>query len=178
MLRTEFRRMNPDLTALVAQVHQQLLRRAETVAVAESLTGGLLSAALSKPPGASQIFRGGLVVYATDLKAHLAGVDEGLLARVGAVHPDVAAQLATGAARRLGADWGIGVTGVAGPDRQDGQPVGLVFIGICPPAGIRADRVADVRRLLADGGRSDIRHQSVASCLRWLLEAIGDQPAR
>jgi PncC family amidohydrolase len=87
-----------------------------TVAVAESLTGGLLTAALTEPAGASKAVRGGLVVYATDLKATLAGVPVPLLHAEGAVSPDVAGALAAGARDRLGATYGLGVTGVAGPD--------------------------------------------------------------
>ncbi len=87
-----------------------------SVGVAESLTGGLVTAALSEPPGASATLRGGLVVYATDLKATLAGVDAALLAEHGAVEADVALALARGARDRLTARYGLGVTGVAGPD--------------------------------------------------------------
>ena len=100
------------------------------MAVAESLTGGLVVGALTETPGASATVRGGLVVYATDLKATLAGVDADLLAERGAVDPDVAAALARGARERLDATIGLGVTGVAGPDPQDDQPVGTVFVAV------------------------------------------------
>ena len=84
---------------------------------------------LTDTPGASATFRGGLTVYATDLKASLAGVSEDLLERKGAVDPEVAIELARGVRSRLGASWGVGVTGVAGPDPQDGRSVGTVFVG-------------------------------------------------
>ncbi|MCW2609670.1 MAG: cina protein, partial [Cryptosporangiaceae bacterium] len=90
-----------------------LRRRGETLAVAESLTGGLLAATLVAVPGASTVFRGGLVVYATDLKVTLAGVPADLLAERGPVDGDVAAALAAGARDRCGADWGLATTGVA-----------------------------------------------------------------
>ncbi|MBC2681725.1 nicotinamide-nucleotide amidohydrolase family protein [Corynebacterium sp. 4HC-13] len=101
-----------------------------TVATAESLTAGLCAATITDIPGASSVLRGGLVVYATELKHDLAGVSASLLKQVGAVDPGVAIELAAGAARRCGADLGLGLTGVAGPDPQDGHPVGDVFIGV------------------------------------------------
>jgi nicotinamide-nucleotide amidase len=105
------------VTTTAREAHDLLLGRGETVGVAESLTGGLTSAALTALPGASLTFRGGLVVYATDLKALIADVPLELLETRGAVDPLVAAALASGARRRLGATWGLGLTGVAGPDR-------------------------------------------------------------
>nr|WP_052317351.1 CinA family protein [Corynebacterium terpenotabidum] len=101
-----------------------------TFATAESLTAGRIAATVATVPGASTVLRGGLVVYATDLKVSLAGVDPVLLDRVGPVDPTVAGELARGAALRCQADLGVGVTGVAGPDRQDGHPVGEVWIGV------------------------------------------------
>lgn len=100
------------------------------MAVAESLTGGLLAASLTETAGASATFRGGLVVYATDLKASVAGVPETLLRERGPVHSDVALALARGACRVCGADWGVGLTGVAGPAEQGDRPVGTVCIAV------------------------------------------------
>lgn len=100
------------------------------MATAESLTAGDIASTIAGVPGASAVLRGGLVVYAMDLKATLAGVDESLLSTRGAVDPDVARALARGAASRCGADIGLGVTGVAGPDSQDGHPVGEVYIAV------------------------------------------------
>jgi nicotinamide-nucleotide amidase len=159
----------------LAELHRTLQRRNETVAVAESLTGGLLAAALTSTPGASLSFRGGLVVYATDLKSRLAGVEETLLAAHGAVHPAVAAQLARGVRDRLGATWGIGVTGVAGPEPQNGQPVGTVFIAV---AGIGAEAVAQ-HNFHCD--RNTIRLQTVELAVRLLADLAGQphgQPGR
>ncbi len=109
--------------------------RHETLATAESLTGGLLAATIVEIPGVSGVYRGGLVVYATELKAALAGVPEDLLAERGPVDPDVAAALAEGGRRRCGADWGLATTGVAGPEPQDGKPVGLVYVAVAGPGG-------------------------------------------
>ena len=136
--------MNPAEAVLA------LLRgRGQTLAVAESLTGGLLSATIVDVPGASKAFRGGLVVYATDLKATLAGVPPELLAAHGPVHPDVAAALAGGARRRCTADWGLATTGVAGPDG-----LGLV------------------RGLELNGDRAAIRRQAVAGALDLLIGVL------
>jgi PncC family amidohydrolase len=142
----------------------------QTVAVAESLTGGLLAAALVEIPGASAAFRGGVVAYATDLKATLLGVPQPLLDRYGAVHPDVAAAMARGAADRLGASFGVATTGVAGPDPQDGQPVGTVHIAVSGAHGVTG------RACAFAGGRDSIRHQSVLGALR-LLHGLLDGPA-
>ncbi|KAH8897654.1 putative competence/damage-inducible protein CinA [Thozetella sp. PMI_491] len=122
----------------------RLLRSAgETVGVAESLTAGGVMAALTSVPGASAAFRGGIVFYSTPLKQHLLHVDAELIAREGVIHADVAAQMAEGARKVTTFDdvpttWGIGTTGVAGPDSQDGKPIGTVFIGIASPNASRA----------------------------------------
>jgi nicotinamide-nucleotide amidase len=117
-------------------VHQLLAERSATVAVAESLTGGLLGAELTAMPGSSATFAGGVVAYQTGLKADLLGVPQELLARHGAVHPDVAAAMSMGVRDRLGATYGLAVTGVAGPEPQDGRPVGTVHLAMTGPGGI------------------------------------------
>jgi nicotinamide-nucleotide amidase len=127
-----------ELTALAAKVHQKLADRGETLATAESLTGGLLGAALTSVAGASATYRGGVIAYATDLKDRLLGVPAALLAERGAVDPDVAIAMAEGARERLAADWGLALTGVAGPEQQDGKPVGTVFVGVAFPSGSSA----------------------------------------
>ncbi|MFJ7130734.1 CinA family protein [Streptomyces sp. NPDC098101] len=118
-----------------ARVLALLAERGQTLAVAESLTGGLVAAELTGVPGASASFRGSVTAYATALKHELLGVDGALLAERGAVDPEVASQMAAGVRARLGADWGIATTGVAGPDPQDGQPVGTVYVAVAGPAG-------------------------------------------
>lgn len=159
------------MTILAAEVHQALLARRETVAVAESLTAGLVAAALTEPAGASATFRGGLVVYATDLKATLAGVSEALLADQGPVSPDVASALAAGVQERLAASYGLGVTGVAGPTRQHGVPVGTVYVGVAGP-----DSATHVRGLRLAGDRAEIRRQAVAATVRLLAERLSVLP--
>lgn len=143
----------------LAPLHADLRELGATVAVAESLTGGLLTAALTDTPGASVTVRGGLVVYATPLKASLAGVPAPLLEERGAVDPDVALALARGVRSRLGATYGLGVTGVAGPDPQDGRDVGTVFLAL---AGPEDETVAE--RALS-GDRAEIRAGAVRAAL-------------
>src|SRR5262249_45561777 len=125
----------PTDAELAARVVGLVTPRQQAVAVAESLTGGLLGAAITTVPGASVVFRGGVIAYATDLKAALLGVPAALLAERGAVDPDVAGAMAAGVAQRLGATVGAATTGGAGPDPADGQPPGTVHIPVCAGGG-------------------------------------------
>jgi nicotinamide-nucleotide amidase len=160
----------PEAAATAAQAAvERLTALGATLAVAESLTGGLVAAALTAVPGASRAFRGSVTAYATELKRDVLGVDGALLAARGAVDPDVARAMAAGARRVLGADWGVATTGVAGPDQQDGHPVGTVYVAVSGPEG--EDKV---RPLRLKGGRTDIRMESVQSVLALLL---GELPA-
>ena len=141
-----------------------LIERGLTVAVAESLTGGLVIAELVKTPGASAAVRGGIVAYDTALKHTLLGVDAGLLAVHGPVHPDVARQMAAGvraalAVDELPADIGIATTGVAGPDPQGGVEVGTVFVAIALGIDIH------VMELALEGDREAIRSAVVYESL-------------
>ncbi|MBA9006966.1 CinA family nicotinamide mononucleotide deamidase-related protein [Thermomonospora cellulosilytica] len=122
-----------DADTLDRVVHRLLAERSATVATAESLTGGLLGAELTAMPGSSATYAGGVVAYATRLKHELLGVPRELLDAEGAVHPDVAAAMAAGVRDRLGATYGLAVTGVAGPEPQDGRPVGTVYIAVAGP---------------------------------------------
>ncbi len=160
-----------DPSGIAAQVLHRLRGRGETLATAESLTGGLVAAAFVDIPGASMVFRGGLVPYATSLKATLVGVDEELLAQYGPVSRQVAEGLAEGAREKCGADWGVSTTGVAGPDRQDDQPVGTVFIGVARSGGART-KVNDTYGFQFAGDRGEIRRQAVTTALRVLVTAI------
>ncbi|MEV2275179.1 nicotinamide-nucleotide amidohydrolase family protein [Nocardiopsis sp. NPDC049922] len=155
-----------DALAAAEGVHRALLQAGTTCATAESLTGGLIGAHLTSVPGASTTYRGGVVTYATDTKAGLLGVPADLLAAHGAVHPDVAAHMALGVRRLLGADYGVAVTGVAGPDPQDGRPVGTVFAAVAAPAG-----TCEVREFRFTGDRSGIRYHTVEGALA-LLDAV------
>ncbi|HWO52346.1 MAG TPA: CinA family protein [Ornithinibacter sp.] len=137
-----------------------------SIGTAESLTGGLVCAALTSVPGASTVVRGGVVAYASEVKADVLGVDPDLLAREGAVCEPVAAQLADGIRRVLGCAVGVSTTGVAGPDPADGQPVGTVFVGASGPWGIL------VEELTLTGDRDQIRSASVLAVLTLLERAL------
>ncbi len=147
-----------------------LVARGETLAVAESLTGGLVAAELTAVPGASKAFRGSVTAYATELKERILGVDAGLLAGRGAVDPEVAWQMAEGVRTAFGAHWGIATTGVAGPEPQDGQPVGTVFIAV---AGPFSDR--NMAQLRLNGDRAEIRMVTVRSVLKLLLQQLSGE---
>jgi len=146
-----------------------LIARAETIAVAESLTGGLLAAALTSVPGASAVFRGGVVAYATDLKAALLGVPSALLDRHGPVHPAVAAAMAEGSRARMDAAVGAATTGVAGPEPADGQPVGTVHIAVSSSGGTAT------RALSLTGDRHEIRLSTVEQALGLLIGVLGEE---
>ncbi|WP_306338212.1 CinA family protein [Streptomyces sp. KL118A] len=186
---------SPGLPAAEAQASalvRLLAARGETLAVAESLTGGLVAAGITSVPGASKVFRGSVTAYATELKRDVLGVDGTLLDQRGAVDPEVARQMADGVRRVLGADWGIATTGVAGPEPQDGQPVGTVYVAVAGPDGAVAGPniaapVSDFESMrgYADGGargkvaalrlngdRSEIRMESVRSVLTLLHEQL------
>jgi nicotinamide-nucleotide amidase len=156
---------SPASEPLAELIVTLLTERGQTVAVAESLTGGLLAAALVEIPGASVVFRGGIVAYATDLKSALLDVPAALLERYGAVHADVARAMAEGVRRRLAATFGVATTGVAGPDPADGQPAGTVHIAA-------SGQLSTVRRTLSlAGSRRSIRDQTVLQSL-WLLRSM------
>ncbi|MFF9688643.1 CinA family protein [Streptomyces sp. NPDC014623] len=158
------------MTSSAAQVLlRRLEERGESLAAAESLTGGLVAAELTSVPGASRCFRGSVTAYATPLKRDVLGVDGALLDERGAVDPDVAQAMAVGVRRVLGADWGVSTTGVAGPEPQDGKPVGTVFVAVSGPDGVR--KVAELR---LNGGRADIRKETVRSLLELLSGELGE----
>ena len=150
--------------ALIAALRERGL----TVAVAESLTGGLVVADLVAIPGASAVVRGGVVAYATELKAALLGVDAGVLDAGGPIQSIVAEQMAEGVRQRLGADVGLATTGVAGPDSQDGHPPGEVWIAVARTGGVDSERVT------LTGDRSAIRSQSVDRVLQLALELVSE----
>ena len=147
----------------------RLTTAGQTVAVAESLTGGLVAAALTEVPGASVVVRGGVVAYATELKARVLGVDAVLLAQRGAVDADVAGQMASGVRSLMGATYGLATTGVAGPDEADGKPVGTVYVAVVGPDSSR------VRALSLSGDRGQVRALSVLAALALLAEELGAQ---
>ncbi|MGO4103315.1 CinA family protein [Leifsonia sp. YAF41] len=157
-----------------AELIASLTARHLTIGVAESLTGGLLTAELIRIPGASVVVNGGIVAYNTELKRTLLGVDGGLLAVHGAVHADVAIQMAVGVRTAVAiggvrANIGVSTTGVAGPDPQDGQTPGTVFIGVSSDNGSLAIPVQ-----LA-GDRTTIRAETVTAAIEAVRQLIAPE---
>lgn len=144
-----------DLPALI----RGLAGQGATVAVAESLTGGLVTAALTSVAGSSAVVRGAVVAYHTTVKVDLLGVDPALLQRVGTVHPEVAEQMALGARRLLGTSHAIATTGEAGPEPASAAPVGTYFAAIAGPDGV------EVVGGHAPGTRSDVRQAATTAAL-------------
>jgi nicotinamide-nucleotide amidase len=158
---------SPDYSVeAVADVLDRLAAEGETVAVAESLTGGLVCSTLITPAGASRVIVGGIVAYQADVKATVLGVSESLLAERGAVDPDVALAMARQVRAKFGATIGLATTGVAGPDQQDGVSVGTVFVALV------SDRNDVVQKFEFEGTRDEIRHRTVAATLRLLENSM------
>jgi nicotinamide-nucleotide amidase len=162
-----------DGTTVDRQVFELLSSASETIAVAESCTGGLLAGRLTELPGSSAVMLGGLVVYSNEAKTALAGVDARLISVCGAVSKEVAVALADGARAALGADVGVGVTGIAGPGGgSEDKPVGLVWLSVSHRDGRRL-----TRKVQLPGGRADIRDRATnigMHLVRRLLLGAGD----
>lgn len=164
--------MTPDpAAALVAR----LAARGWSLGVAESLTGGLVQAAIVAVPGASVVFRGGVTAYDTRVKHALLGVDAEVLRARGAVDPDVAVQMASGVRRAMTlegvpADVGVATTGVAGPGPADGHPAGTVYVAV------DADGETRVRGFAFDGDRAEVRARATEAALELVCEAVGVGP--
>lgn len=141
-----------------------------TVAVAESLTGGLLCAAFVQVPGASNAVRGGVCTYATDTKHSVLKVSDQRLAQTGPVDDEVARQMAQGVRTLMGADFGLSTTGVAGPGPADGHPAGTVYVG-CAWEGC-----SRVQRLDLSGDRDQVRQGAVIAALELFREVLKATP--
>jgi nicotinamide-nucleotide amidase len=160
----------------IAAILKALEARGFKLALAESLTGGLLSAEIVSVPGASNVLLGSIVAYQTSLKHELLGVSRALLENQGAVDPEVAAQMATGVRTKLANKTntdenlviGISTTGVAGPDAQDGVAVGTVYIAISGPGAIGDSVYAHE----FSGGREAIRAATVTAAIAALGECL------
>jgi nicotinamide-nucleotide amidase len=166
--------MATDIDSLAVTVI--LAMQGRSVATAESLTGGQLGSTITAIPGASKIYRGGVIAYASDLKTDLLGVSQSLLAEGGAVQAQVALEMATGVAQRLDAEFGLAVTGVAGPDSQDGHLPGTVFVACIQrdEQGSVIDSVVEQLQLFPEftdprEARGQIREETVAAALELLL---------
>ena len=137
-----------------------------TVATAESLTGGQMAARITDVPGSSKVFTGGVVTYRTEAKVEVLGVEETTVAEHGVVSAECAREMAEGARRLLRTTYGVSTTGVAGPDRQEGKPVGTVFVGVAGPNRVHAVP------LDLDGDRFEIQAASVDAAVSALAEMI------
>lgn len=158
---------------LAAKIVAILTERRQTIALAESLTGGLLSAAVIEVPGASAVVNGAVVAYNAAIKHQVLGVDASLLAIHGTVHADVVAHMATGARDLLGvggghATYGLATTGVAGPEPLEGKAPGTVFIGLS------ANNFVETRDFSFSGDRAEVRAQTVHAALECLYEHIAN----
>jgi len=160
--------VRPDPRA--EEIHRRLAEADATVAVAESLTGGLLGATLTAIAGSSRTFRGGVIAYATDLKESLLEVPGPLLDAEGAVSAHVAAAMAAGVRDTLTSTYGVALTGVAGPDPQDGNPPGTVFVAVAGPGD------GQVRELTVSGDRQAVRAAAVDAAIDLLRDLLDHPP--
>lgn len=158
--------MTEGISRPAQEVLSRLTSVGQTLSVAESLTGGILSAKVVSVPGASASYLGGATVYATDAKAQVLGVEQALLEKVGPVDGDVAIQMARGVASLFHSDWGLSTTGVAGPgDTEDGVQ-GTVYVGVFGPC------VQEALYFHFEGGREEVRGHAVDHALQALLSCL------
>lgn len=157
---------DPPADPAAARVIARFTADGLTLATSESLTGGLIGAALTSVPGASQVYLGGVIAYATTMKARLSAVDWEVLDIHGAVSSEAVHAMARGIRERTGADWAIAVSGVAGPSEQENQPPGRVWI--CAASA----RVGKSQRYDFAGNRAEVRAQTVTTALELLLAQV------
>lgn len=164
-------RVDGPLLELVTRVHERLRERSERLALAESCTGGLAGGAMTAVAGASDVFDHGVVTYSDTAKVELLGVPEQTLLHTGAVSGPTARAMAVGVRDRLdGTDWGLSITGLAGPGGgRPGKPVGTVYVGI---AGDGDAAASSANRFRFDGDRAAIRRQSVRAALELALDTL------
>jgi nicotinamide-nucleotide amidase len=153
--------------SLAGVVYHELRALDRSLAIAESCTGGALSSAFTDVPGASQVFAGGVVCYTDDVKVAQLGVPEALLEQHGAVSPECAVAMASGAAERLSADYGLSVTGFTGPTGgNESNPIGTIHFGYHSPVGVWSKTVHYT------GGRLDMKARAVQAALDWMRRKL------
>lgn len=140
--------------------------REATLATAESLTGGRVAARITNVPGSSAVYAGGVVSYQTRIKVRVLGVDPGTVEDHGVVSAECAREMALGVRRLLGTTYAVSTTGVAGPERQEGKPVGTVYVGVAGPGGVAA------AALDLSGDRATIQEACVDAALSALADMI------
>ncbi len=153
-------------TRLAAHCLSRLRVRGETLATAESLTAGLISSTLAAVPGASDVLRGGIAAYATDVKTSLLGVPAEVVERHGVVSAECAEAMAARGRVVFDSDWVVAATGVAGPDEQEGRPAGTVYVAVAGPDVVRT------QELWLEGDRRQIRSAAVAAALSLLRSSL------
>ena len=161
--------MRESAAALAHGVHVILERRGETLATAESLTGGLLAEIITAAPGASKTYVGGVVSYATTLKTDLLRVPEDVVETHGVVSEACARAMAQGARELTGATFALATTGVAGPEPQEGKPVGTVHVAVATRNGTVHEELA------LDGDRASIRLATCAAVLSALAAILDEE---
>ncbi|GAA4903217.1 CinA family protein [Tessaracoccus lubricantis] len=155
-----------------ADLIKKLSQRSVTLATCESVTGGLIGAELTSVPGASKVYRGGLITYAKELKHDLAGVDQQLIDREGVVNELTALQMAIGAQHRCGADWAVATTGVAGPAETEGVKVGTVWFAVVGP-GMGMSPPPQYTELRSfDGDREAVRRAATEHVFEMLMRVL------
>jgi PncC family amidohydrolase len=157
----------PETASMASTLIATLQVRGETVATAESLTGGLLAAFVTGVAGASAVYTGGVVTYATEVKQDLLNVPDDIVRTDGVVSARCAEAMASGARDLIGTTYALSTTGVAGPEPQEGKPVGTVYVGLAGPDWTRS------LALDLDGDRAEIREATCAAAISELLSALG-----
>ena len=148
-------------------IFRELLNLDKTLAVAESCTGGLLSSSFTEIPGISKVFHGGAVCYHNDAKVQILDVPESMLEQHGAVSEEVAIAMATGACEKYGADYGLSVTGFAGPTGgTQVLPVGSIYLGYASPVGVWA------KKMQLRGDRASNRRRAATAALDWMRRKL------
>ena len=157
---------------VATKVVKTLTSRDLSLSTAESLTGGLLGAAVTEVPGASKVYLGGIVAYDTRMKPRLLEVDPDDIAAHSVVSPEIATDMASGVQGRTGSDWAIGVTGVAGPDPQEGHDPGEVWICVLGPRIASLPQFQQTERFQFEGEREAVRAQTVDAAFTMLLRVV------
>ena len=152
------------MTAL--ELKEEFVKRNRTLGCVESFTGGLFAREMTKVPGASKFFKGGIVSYATEEKIRIVGVNENTVKQFGVVSQEVAAEMVGHGKFLLNVDYCISFTGNAGPDAMENKPVGEVYIGVC------TQDLAQVQKFMLSGTRDEIQNQAVALGIEMLKNMI------
>lgn len=163
--------MNKEIASLVEELSKRINGTGNIVVTAESLTGGMISAALTSIPGASDWFERGFVTYTNEAKHQMLGVPQSILDRFTAVSTETVSQMLEGAIKNSGGTMAVAVSGIAGPGGElPGKPVGTVFIG-----WKRRDEMAEVARYHFDGNRETVREQTVAAAIKGLVDMLDER---